>query len=262
MKARLDALARRERRFENTHETSENHEFDAYYFGREFHDASVTGENLAAGDLADRTIGVRMKGKALGFDYSAEAMFQNGHFAADRIDAYAWLASLGYTFDAPLTPRIGVEFDYASGDHNPTDNRRNTFDPLFPFGHFYQGFADVFAFKNGKDLSFYLKANPVEKLSVQIDYHTFWLSARRDAWYGPGNPTGTNLSGAVIRRNTAGTSDPRVGSELDLHARYAIGKFVKLWGGWSHFFPGGFVKTTPGEAIGMNWFFLQMTIDF
>src|SRR5204863_4887248 len=129
-------------------------------------------------------------------------------------------------------------------------------------GHYYQGFADVFAFKNGKDLSFYLKAVPLEKLSVQLDYHTFWLAQRRDAWYSPANVAGTNLSGAVIRRDPTGTADGRVGSELDLHARYAIGKFVKLWGGWSHYFAGAFVRQTPGETIGMNWFFVQMTVDF
>lgn len=240
-----------------------DHEFDVYCFGREFHDGSVTAEDgVTVGDLVDWTYGIRVKGKALGFDYSGELIGQSGHFSADRIGAYAYALTLGYTADLPWTPRVGVEYDFASGDRNPADGRRNTFDPLFPFGHYFQGFADVFEFKNGRDLSLYLKAAPVDKLTVQVDYHFFWLGQRRDAWYSNAPIAGTNMAGAVVRRNAAGAANPNVGQEIDIHARYAIGKFVKFWGGWSRFFPGPFVRQTPGETIGMNWFFIQMTVDF
>jgi hypothetical protein len=247
-----------------------DHEFDLYYFGREWHDGSLTGtiagEVPGSGNLADRTIGARIKGKALGLDYTAEAMYQSGLYSADRINAYAYAGTLGYTFDISWKPRLGIEYDFASGDQNPTDGRRNTFDPLFPFGHYYQGFADVFAFKNGRDLVGSLKAMPCETLTLEVDYHTFWLANPRDAWYNAGSVlvagVPTNLSGGVIRRDPTGAAGNQIGSELDLHGKLAVGKFVKFWGGWSHFFVGSFVRATPGQTVGMNWFFLQMTVDF
>jgi hypothetical protein len=242
-----------------------NHEFDAYGFFREFRDNSAGTEALPAppnppsGNLVDRTIGARIKGKDLGFDYTAEAMSQGGHQATDRIEAYAYAGTLGYTFDMAWTPRLGVEYDFASGDRKAGDGKKGTFDPLFPFGHYYQGFADVFAFKNGKDLMGSIKVAPTETLSVQLDFHQFWLASETDAWY--------NASGTAIRPRRATSVGSRVGCETDLHARLAVGKYVKFWAGWSHFFAGEYVRQTEapgpgGTSVDMNWFFLQMTVDF
>ena len=59
-----------------------------------------------------------------------------------------------------------------------------------------------------------------------------------------------------------GVSTTRVGGETDLHARLSMGPFVKFWAGWSHFFAGPYVQQTPGNSRDMNWFFIQMTVDF
>jgi hypothetical protein len=237
-----------------------DHEFDVYGLFREFRDGSAASELAPAvpvGDLIDRTIGARIKGKDLGFDYTLEAMSQTGHAATDQIHAYAYVATLGYTFDMDWKPRFGVEYDFASGDRNPADGKRGTFDPLFPFGHAYQGYADVAGFKNVKDLSAYIKVAPTDNFSLHLDFHHFWLAADKDAWY--------NFAGTALRRDVTGISNTQVGYETDLHARLSLGKNIKLWGGWSHFFAGPFVRQTAtpaGTDTDMNWFFLQMTVDF
>jgi hypothetical protein len=234
----------------------QEHEFDLYGFFRDFRDGSAIGENLATGNLVDRTLGARIKGNDLGFDYTLEAMSQTGRSASDRVLAYAYVATLGYTFDLSWRPRIGVEYDFASGDRNPTDGKRNTFDPLFPFGHYYQGFADVFSFKNGKDASIYLKASPTDNLALQLDFHNFWLASDFDGWY--------NAAGGQIRRDLTGLSTSRVGAETDLHARLALGKYVKFWAGWSHVFAGPYIRQTQttGTSRDMDWLFIQMTVEF
>jgi hypothetical protein len=232
----------------------ENHEFDVYVLGREIRDNSLVSETGQSGDLIDETAGARIKGAAAGFDYTVEAMDQYGRLSTDRVKAYAYAATLGYTFNAPWKPRLGAEYDFASGDRNPADGKHGTFDPLFPYQHFYQGFADIFAFKNGKDLMGSVRVTPVEGLTVELDVHEFWLAQAGDAWY--------NAGGAVIRRDATGSSSRHVGAETDLHARVAAGKYVKFWVGWSHFFPGAFVRETPGSDRDMNWVFVQMTIDF
>ncbi|HEV3026583.1 MAG TPA: alginate export family protein [Planctomycetota bacterium] len=234
----------------------EAHEFDLYGFFREFRDGSAVGENGATGNLIDRTLGARVKGNDLGFDYTAEAMSQTGHSASDHVLAYAYVATLGYTFDMAWKPRIGVEYDYASGDRHPTDGKRNTFDPLFPYGHYYQGFADTFSFKNGKDAALFLRVSPAENVSIHLDWHNFWLASDTDGWY--------NAAGGLIRRDATGQSTSHLGGETDLHTRIALGKFVKIWAGWSHVFAGPYIRQTQttGTSRDMNWAFLQLTVDF
>jgi hypothetical protein len=231
-----------------------DHEFDLYVFGRRLNDNLQPAETGGLHDRRDATGGVRAKGKAAGFDYTVEGMIQRGDVGPDDVRSWAAAATLGYTFDLPWKPRIGVEYTHASGDADPADGRIETFDPLYPFGHFYQGFADVFSFKNGRDIAFYLKAVPVDSLSVHVDLHFFRLDEERDAWY--------NFAGARIRRDVTGSAGKDVGREVDLHARLAVGKFVKFWGGASRFFAGDFVRDTPGTDRDMMWAFLQMTVDF
>jgi len=233
------------------------HEFDLYGFFREFRDGQNVAENGAQGNLVDRTLGARIKGNDAGFDYTLEAMSQTGHLSSDHVLAYAYAATLGYTFEAAWKPRLGVEYDFASGDRRAGDGRRNTFDPLFPFGHYYQGFADTFAFKNGKDAVVSLKVSPTETLSIHLDFHNFWLASDTDAWF--------NAAGGAIRpRDPSGLASTSVGHETDLHARLALNKNVKFWAGWSHFFAGTYVRETQttGTSRDMNWIFLQMTVDF
>ena len=44
----------------------------------------------------------------------------------------AWYqhADIGYTINMPWSPRLGLEYDYASGDHNPKDNQDQRFATL------------------------------------------------------------------------------------------------------------------------------------
>jgi hypothetical protein len=233
----------------------EAHEFDAYVFGRSFrNDAAPTGLTGEVGDLRDTTAGARIKGKDFGFDYTAEFMRQWGRFNTSMIQAYAYAATLGYTFPCDWAPRIMVEYTYASGDRNPAHATRNTFDPLFPFAHYYQGYADFFGFKNGRDLAVYLKVSPTKEFSIHLDLHNFWLSESRDAWY--------NDPGNQVRRDVTGAAGKKLAYETDFHLRWAASKYVNFWGGWSHVFAGPYIRQTPGPDQDMDWFFLQMTVNF
>lgn len=231
-----------------------DHAFDAYVFGRHFNDDTFTDELGRVGDLRDVTAGIRLKGATPPVDYSLEAITQSGDYVDDDISAHAFAATLGYTFDHPWKPRVGIEYAFASGDGDPADGDHETFDPLYPFGHFYSGFADVFSFKNGHDWVLHLKASPAAGLTVLADVHLFELDEEKDAWY--------NGGGAVIRRDTTGMADAEVGSEIDLHAKVDAGRGVKFWMGWSRFFAGDYVKDTPGTDRNMDWFFAQMVLNF
>ena len=234
----------------------QDHEFDVYVFGRELNDNLQPSETVPAfvNDRRDATFGARLKGKAAGFDYTAEGMLQRGTVGEDDIEAWAAALTLGYTFDIDWKPRLGLEYAHASGDPDPTDGTIETFDPLFPFGHLYQGTLDIMGFKNLREFVVYLKASPTDTLTLHADLHVFRLDEDVDAWY--------QDAGTVIRRDATGNAGDEVGEELDLHARLSVGKNVKFWGGWSRFFAGSFVDDTPGPHRDMNWVFLQMTVDF
>jgi hypothetical protein len=229
-----------------------DHEIDAYVFGRRLADNSFTDELGNTGDVKDVTLGARLKGKAGGFDYSAEGAFQSGDWVDTNTRAWGVAVTAGYTIDLSWSPRIGAELTFATGDEDPTDGDRGTFDPLFPFGHAYQGYADVFAWKNGMDTALYLRVQPEPRLSLHLDAHVFTLDEERDAWYG--------ATGAKIRSGAAGASRD-IGWEIDLHVRFSPVKPVKIWAGWSHFFAGSFVEDT-GRSPDMDWFFAQAVVEF
>lgn len=231
----------------------ENHELDAYVFYRHLNTEVFLGESGNLDDLRDVTLGFRFSGGADGFDYSAEGVFQTGNRAGDDVLAYAWAIVGGYTFDAPWSPRIGLEWDFASGDDDPTDGEFETFDPLFAFVHAYQGYLDIFAWRNGHDIALKISAKPTDELFAEIAVHGFILDSDTDAWYA--------ATGRPIRRAPGGNVRNVVGLELDLHFKYRVNQALSLWFGYSHFFAGGYVEDT-GEDPNTSWIFFQTTFNF
>lgn len=54
-------------------------------------------------------------------------------FAGDTIHAWMAAADAGYTFETcSWTPRLGIGFDYGSGDDDPNDGTHDTFNQLYP----------------------------------------------------------------------------------------------------------------------------------
>lgn len=231
-----------------------NHDFDLYLLGRDFGNESQTSEVRSdKGNLSDRTVGTRAKGKTGPADYSAEAAWQFGRKAGMPVRAWAGAVTAGWTFADDWKPRLGAEYDYASGDTNPADDKVQSFDPLFPLGHAYQGFEDVFSWKNGHALKLSGSFQPKPGVTLQADYHYFRTAQAKDAWY--------NASMAALARDNAGLSGNEVGHELDLHARFPVRGALKLWAGYSHFFASSVVRALSGGKD-RDWSFLQATLDF
>lgn len=230
------------------------HEFDAYVLGRDFgNEGQVSEARADKGNLSDRTVGGRVKGKAGAADYSGEAAWQFGRKAGMPVRAWGAVVTGGWTFDGTAKPRLGGEYTYASGDTDPADDKVQTFDPLFTFGHAFQGYQDVFAWRNSHALKLSGSANPTAQTIVTADYHYFRTAQARDAWYG--------ATGVALARDNAGLSGNEVGHELDLHARTAVRGALKLWFGVSHFFASSYVRAKAGGKD-RDWAFLQATLDF
>ncbi len=230
------------------------HEFDAYILGRDQRDGTFTNEHGTLGNLSDRTVGARIKGAPGRFDYTGEADWQFGRRAGQQVRAWAMAATGGYTLDLALKPRLGVEYDFASGDSNPSDNKVQTFDPLYPFGHALQGYQDIFSWKNGHALKASASIDPKADWRVQADFHHFRLHHSFDAWY---DSTGA----AIIARSTTGGPGKDIGNEIDLHVKGKFRDVITLWFGYSRFFAGSYVKATTTRAD-RDWGFFQAAFSF
>ena len=226
-------------------------EFNRPVTGNNFHGLYATSDKLAPRSTVDayllwrvaprldfKTLGTRWTGKpGAGFDYGIEMALQAGDV---RAWAGHWL--VGYTFSrAPAKPRLIAEYNYASGDDNPGDNRRRTFDVLYPTPHDKYGMTDQVGWRNIHHVRTGMELKPHAKWTAAASFHTWWLATTRDALY--------NAVGSPIVRAVDGNAPRHVGEEITFQAVWAASPQISAGAGIGHLFPGGFLKqTTPGKA--------------
>ncbi len=231
----------------------EDHFFDMYFMAT--HDTGdLSNSNFRRGDMSMYTIGGRAGGKTGPFDYEGELAGQWGTFAGDRIQAWMGAVDGGYTFaDASWKPRIGVGFDWGSGDDDPTDRTHGTFNQIYPLSHKYLGFMDFFARQNVLATNVNLTLKPCKKVTTRLAWHTFWNDSTRDSMY--------NAGGVPGRRDVAGHSGHDIGNELDLIIKYKIDLHQNVLFGYSHFWGNNFVRSTGPSEDG-DFIYLQYAYTF
>jgi hypothetical protein len=191
------------------------------------------------GNLRVYTFGTRANGTLPhDLDYRLEIMFQAGHISRDHLRAWAAQGQLGYRPPSSGgTVRLAAEYNFASGDPNPRDGRRGTFDQLYPTSHDKLGTLDRIGYRNINDLAAKMEWQVVPKLAFNLEYHDFRLATRQDALYAK--------DGTATVLNRHATSD-RVGGEIDLYATHQYSKHIALGVGYAHMFPGSYLKQTTG----------------
>lgn len=229
---------------------------EAYVFAR--NREKVTGEDGLKDDSTSCTMGLRTKA-TLGenWDYDCEGAFQTGDSGTDDFLAGAVHVGGGYTFkETWAQPRLGAEYNFGSGDSDPADGDRGTFDNLFPTNHKFYGYMDFFSWRNIHNPAVSAILKPAKGLKVKVDYHWFWLAEEKDAWF--------NAGGAVLRRDVTGNSGSEVGQELDLLVTYDLNTHANLWFGYSHFFAGDFIGNTSatGAQDDADFVYLMLTLGF
>ena len=203
----------------------------------------LTLETAGLGDINQATIGTRVAGKLpRNVDYGLEMAAQAGSVATDDVRAWAGHWVTGKTFTkTPARPRSFVEFNFASGDRDPKDGIRGTFDQLYPTGHDKLGLADQVGWKNVEHLRGGIELKPRPQWALSGSYHSFWLASATDALYA--------ANGAAVARSAAGTAGRFVGHELDAQAVYTYSPQLQIAGGYARVLPGEFLEhTTRGES--------------
>lgn len=202
-----------------------------------------------------------------------------------RQDLLAWAAhlELGYALRCPWKPRFHAGYSYGSGDDNPSDGESGTFQNLFPTNHKFYGFMDRFSWQNMHDPEVGVMVKPTPAVQMTLDYHMFWLDETEDVWRfagqeavgGQGRYANALLGGtpvpetAVLGKNILrGAPSSFVGSELDFVVAWKVARWLKVEGGYCHFFAGDYVLDSAGvlgdrrRADDARFGYVQMQVDF
>ncbi len=209
------------------------------------------------GDTSFITLGTLWKGdpkKLSGFDYEIEMAYQTGEVSGRDLSAFAGHWGIGYNWlKSKYKPRIGIQYNYASGDDDASDGDIGTFQNLYPTNHMFYGYMDTTGWINmhNPQLNFSFMLTP--KLKVMLDYHLYWMADTGDAWY--------RVNGVTTVRPINARADNFRGHEIDFTAIYKINPHVSLQTGYSLFIAGDYLADT-GASDNAHFGYVQLQFDF
>jgi len=190
------------------------------------------GGTLAHAPGQDRhTLGGRAAVRQGMFDGTAEYYWQTGSMATTgsdqrlHINAQAMAFEGGITLnDVPWTPRIGAEFNYASGDGDAKNcngttgagcnGSANTFENLYPTNHILMGYADRMAWRNMVGYSASLQAKPSSEQQLDFRFWIFRKANNNDCWY---NANQACFSTATATGNSGGGNTTNIATSDSLY---------------------------------------------
>lgn len=228
---------------------------DLFYTLRYHDDDATVSEDAEGGPRRTHTLGFHVDGKfCKNWDYGGTVATQFGTWSEDDIRAIGIDAWLGHTWDVPWKPRLGAEFWYGSGDHDPNDGRHGTYDGMFGAVAPYYGWINIFSGENLQDYILTFSVNPCKRCKIWLDYHYFRLAASSDAWY--------YCSNRAVRRDATGGSGQSLGQEIDLMMKWNLTDDLEFQAGYAHFFPCSFINDTAGDNGPIDWAFIQFMYSF
>lgn len=206
---------------------------DLYYLGLERDTA--TFDQGTARELR-HSVGTRLWGKAAGFDWNVELVYQTGTFGQGDIRAWTAASESGYTLEGVRwTPRIAVKADVASGDHNRSNPDLGTFNALFPRPT-YSSETDLIGPANLFDVHPSLDLHLWPDLVFGVDWVFLWRQSTSDGVYGAGiNPV----------RPGNQSDDRYIGNQINSLVTWTISRHLVATLYYSHCFAGDFLKETP-----------------
>jgi len=234
-----------------------------YYFDLDEQDYA----DIATSDRDLHTLGTRLfiPSRPSRFDMEVEVALQWGQSRASKsssaiqdLDHFAYFAhlELGYQSDISGYPRIALEFDYASGDDDPTDGDNNRFDTLYGVRRGDFGPLGIFGPISRTNIvspGLRLQFNPASDMTVIATHRAFWLANDRDIW-------------ATARlQDATGRSGSYLGQQLEARWRWdVVPKNLCLEIGGAYFLKGSFARdvTNASPDQDSTFFYTQATIKF
>ncbi len=228
---------------------------DFFYALKHNTSGKIPGEIKDNGNLTSHSLGFKIECKNSDrADIGATFAFQFGKRSSDNIKAYGFNGKLGYTFNLPLKPKVGLKYTFGSGDSNPKDGCYETFDGIFGGADLYYGFMNLFFWSNIRDVEANFSMHPKENLSISFDFHRFFLASKVDGWYLPSlTPQSWDASGK---------SGSNLGNEYDLRISAKLKKGFSTITGISMLDPDDYIRNNFKNFKKAYWFYLQITYNF
>jgi Alginate export len=248
-------------------EVSLNHTLDKVRFGVAHVDAplpfDLRGElyllDLDEGDSSKTptrnrdlsTVGVRLRKLAARdqFDFDVEFAHQSGSVHATtsptdvtRLDHDASMTHMeaGFSFDAPWSPRLALQYDLATGDDSPVDAKSGRFDPLFGDRAFEFGPTGIYGLILRANVS-----SPGVRLEVKPDSLSDAYVMLRDVRLDAGRDSFANS--AV--RDATGASGTKAGLQIEgRYRRWLVKDSLRLSVGAATFTEGDFLTAAPNAT--------------
>jgi hypothetical protein len=233
------------------------------------------------------TMGGRVAYRQGMFDGTLESYWQRGSMglasSANRlqINAMALAAEGGITFkDAPWSPRLGLEFNYASGDGNANrcnsstgaacNGHANTFENLYPTNHIVMGYADRMAWRNMVGYSGSAQFIPTNSQHLEFRFWVFRKANSQDCWYTASQACFSTANTSVGGAQQFASSNSLY-KELDvIHTLYFMNNKVGWQTGGGYLWAGNYVNqlaagnaaATGSSAVNSIWAYTQLHVNF
>jgi hypothetical protein len=204
---------------------------DLYYFGLEERELPIERDYHSFGARGHRPAAV---GRA---DFELELMGQVGRRDSLDHSAFAAHVELGYTFDRPWSPRLAVQFDYASGTGDPAGDESHTFSPLFGARRFdlaVTGIHGPFRRSNILSPGLRLTVTPLPGLELSLKVRYWELARAKDGFVGTG------------LRDASGASGRHLGEDVEFRVRWRPTSWLDLDAGYDHWFEGRYMDRVAG----------------
>jgi hypothetical protein len=242
---------------------------DVFVLARNVGTRSLVGGGCGPRDIY--TVGTRWKSlpsKLGNWDYSFEAAGQFGSIQLDgkRMEhrAYALNISGGHTWKKMSgAPRLGLGYDFGTGDSNPSDPRNETFEMLFGTNHRFYGNMDLMGLRNMHTPKIEGSLKPAKNVTVLAQWLGFWLADTADFLYPESGP-GRSQNG-YGRHPGYGSG---VGQEFDLLVDWRPVAWGQVRTGYGRFFTGDYIRRSVssvpanGNAVDATWLYMQVSMDF
>ncbi|HUY88187.1 MAG TPA: alginate export family protein [Pirellulales bacterium] len=223
-----------------TYRKKKGHFLDFYYLYYN-NSNTVVRQGIVSDPTRVNTFGTRYAGDRNNYLWDFEYALQLGQRGSHDLVAGMATTGLGYHLaKRRWNPTLWLYYDFASGSANPNAGRYATFNQLFPFGHYYLGWADAVGRQNIQDVNLHLGIYPVPWTTLWLQYHHFWLNQPRDALY--------NAAGAAVRRDPSGAAGTNVGDEIDLVANFHVNAQSDFMVVYAQLFGGGFLQATSSPS--------------
>ena len=248
----------------NDHRPTGSRMFNSQLHGVYYTDTALVAASTVEGywllrraarrDDAVHTIGTRVDARHGPWAFNAELAAQTGSYGGLAQRAALMHVGGSYTTALPGRLKLGAAFNLGSGDDDPSDGVHRTFDQLYPLGHAYYGYMDLFALQNLRNTEVTAEAALPGRARLRVALHDFALIAPgADAWY--------NVGGAVVHQSAAAAISSHVGNELDVTIRLPVGP-AGLEVGYGRFFGGAYLRDADFRLDTADFFYLQTMVGF